>query len=137
MSGTQLPGVTLDKSVARSLALGLAGVRIGLGLAAYVRPALVASPWIGSKQAKKKGAQLLGRALGSRDVALGLGALLAARHDGPIRGWIEAGLLADSGDAVATLVAWKNLPTRSRWGILAVTVGAVALAAATAPFVDD
>lgn len=53
------------------------------------------------------------RMLGLRDVALGLGGLLAARHDGAVRGWAEAGVLADAGDAVAVaagsaVVGWRR-----------------------------
>lgn len=42
------------------------------------------------------------RMTGARDVALGLGALFAARRDSPaVRGWLEAGALADGFDVYA------------------------------------
>ncbi|MCU1489608.1 MAG: hypothetical protein JWM85_1013 [Acidimicrobiaceae bacterium] len=99
-------------------------------------PGWVAAPWIGREAAATPGARLLGRALGGRDLALGLGALLAAQHDAPLRGWVEAGLLSDTGDTLATLLAFKKLPRFTRWLILATTLGAVAAAALCAPFLD-
>ncbi len=61
----------------------------------------------------------LSRAMGGRDLALGLGAVLAMMHDAPARGWIEAGALADAADVLATVLAWRELP---RWGRLAIVV---------------
>jgi hypothetical protein len=59
------------------------------------------------------------------------------RNDGPVRGWIEAGGLADTGDVVATLVAFRHLPKVTRWGVLALTLGAVGAAYVIAPSVDQ
>jgi hypothetical protein len=61
----------------------------------------------------------LGRAIGVRDLALGLGALLALNRDAPARGWFEAAVVSDAVDAVATLLAFRNLPRVSRWLIVA------------------
>lgn len=61
----------------------------------------------------------LGRAIGARDLALGLGALLALRRDVPARGWLEAAVISDAVDAVATLLAFRRLPRLRRWLILA------------------
>jgi hypothetical protein len=63
--------------------------------------------------------------MGARDLALGLGAILAMRHDAPVRGWVEAGGLADAGDLAATLLAWRSLPRASRWGVAVLTAGGV------------
>jgi hypothetical protein len=69
----------------------------------------------------------LGRAIGARDLALGLGALLALRRDVPARGWFEAAVVSDAVDAVATLLAFRHLPRVTRWLILgAATTGASA-----------
>ena len=96
----------------------LAGVRAGLGVAALAAPTVVARPWVG-RDARLGTVRVLGRALGARDLALGLGALLALRRDRPTRGWIEAGGLADMGDLVATLVGFRSLPRYGRWLVLA------------------
>lgn len=42
--------------------------------------------------------------LGGREIALGLGGLLATRHGGAVRGWAEASVLADGVDAVALTI---------------------------------
>ena len=53
--------------------------------------------------------RLVARSVGARDMALGIGLLLALRHDAPLRGGLEAGTLADAGDAVGTALAWRHL----------------------------
>jgi hypothetical protein len=80
--------------------------------------------------------RLLARALGARDVALGVGVLLALRHDAPARGWVEAGGLADAGDVLVTLAALKELPRRGRWAVLAAASAGVLAAVLTSPGVD-
>jgi hypothetical protein len=69
-------------------------------------------------------------------VALGVGVLLALRHDGPARGWVEAGGLADAGDVLVTLAALKELPSRGRWVVLAAASAGVLAAVLTSPGVD-
>jgi len=44
--------------------------------------------------------------------------------------------MADTVDALATVLALRSLPRRSRWGILAVTVGAALVSARTAAALD-
>ena len=127
--------MTVDRDTARRWAEWLGWARVGLGAVAFVAPTVPGRPWVGA-DADSAGARVLARALGGRDMALGIGAVLALRHDGPVRGWVEGGALADAGDAVATVLAWRSLPRVSRWGILAVTVGAVAAARVLAPAVD-
>src|SRR5580765_6643234 len=99
--------------------------RVALGVTALVAPQLPARPWVG-QDADRPSVRLLARALGARDVALGLGGLLAMRHDAPVRGWIEGGAFADAGDFVATLLHFRSLPRLPRWGLLAITAGSVA-----------
>lgn len=126
----------LNRDVARRAAIGLALLRAAIGAVAVVVPARALGPWVGKRVASKEGGELLGRSLGARDLALGAGALLSVRHDTPVRGWVEAGALADLGDLVATTIAFKELPSRTRWGVLALTVGAVVAGAVLAPCVD-
>jgi len=124
------------RPLARRLALSLAGIRAVLGVSALVAPTLVGRPWIG-EDASQSGTRLFGRALGGRDLALGLGALLAARHEVPIRGWVEAGALSDACDTGATLLAFGHLPHRTRLLVLATCLGAALAGAALAPLLDD
>src|SRR6186997_15693 len=57
----------------------LAASRIALGVAALVSPRLAATPWVGWSSTHPAG-EVLGRAAGARDIALGAGALLGARQ---------------------------------------------------------
>ena len=108
---------------ARRLALALAAGRVGLGGVAMVAPRVVAQPWIGERGNDPLTA-VLARALGGRDLALGLGVLIASRRGQPLRGWVEAGALADAVDAAVTLAAFGRLPNRGRLLVLAAAGGA-------------
>jgi hypothetical protein len=120
----------------RRLAQVIAAGRVGIGATALVAPALVARPWIGAP-AEGPAPRLLARAMGGRDLALGIGALRALRRsDQEARPWVALGGMADSVDALATAVAFTSLPGRSRWGILALTVGAAVVSARVAAWLD-
>ena len=58
-------------------AVTVAAGRVALGLTALAWPAVPARPWVGAS-ADDLAARVFGRALGARDLALGLGALAAA-----------------------------------------------------------
>jgi hypothetical protein len=107
----------------------LAWTRVALGVVAFGAPTLPSRPWIGT-DAGRASTKTLARALGARDVALGLGTLLARRHGTPVRGWLEASALADAGDVAATLIGWGSRPRLGRLAVLtAATAGAVACSA--------
>ncbi len=126
----------MDREVARRLAASVAWGRIGLGATAVLSPAIPLRPWVGREVAWRPRAKLLARALGARDIALGLGVVLALRKEAPVRGWVEGGVLADAGDLVATLLAFGTLPKWGRWLVLASAAGAVAASGLAAPAVD-
>lgn len=113
----------------RALGTGIALGRVALGLAAIARPELPARPWVGAGPAATPAVQVFGRALGGRDVALGLAALAGRGRPGARRLTVGLGALADGVDMAATLLAWKDLPRGGRLMILAVTVGATGLGA--------
>jgi hypothetical protein len=100
---------------ARNVAIG----RIIAGSLYLAFPRVLVRPWTGTHDRR---IDPLGRAIGARDLAIGLGALFALGRDVPARGWFEAALLADAADAAATLLAFKHLPRRRRWLILAAAV---------------
>jgi hypothetical protein len=76
--------------------------------------------WIG-KQARLPGAQLLTRAVGARDLALGLGGLQAlTRNDGSARPWLAAAAVCDAVDFGATWTANRGIPRPARSGVLAI-----------------
>lgn len=120
---------------ARAAARLLAWGRVGLGITAIVAPALPARPWVGD-EADRPAVRLLCRSLGARDLAVGLGGVLAFRHRTPVRGWVEAGGLCDVGDLAGTLVHFRSLPRLGRLAIVAVTAGAIVVSRVTAPLVD-
>ncbi len=127
--------MSLARQPARTLATATAVARGLIGVTAWVAPPAVLRPWIGSS-ASRPDVGLLARAMGGRDLALGVGALLALRHDAPVRGWLEAGALADAGDLLATGLAFRHLPRRGRWLVLSAAAGGVALTRLAAPSVD-
>lgn len=120
----------------RDLGLLIGASRALLGIVALVAPRRVARPWIG-EEADGPGSTLLARALGGRDLALGLGPLLAARRQASIRGWVEAAALADLVDVSVTLGAFPHLPRRGRWAVLAAAGSATAAGALAAALLES
>jgi len=116
----------MENSVERTLARTIASGRVAIGAVAVAAPTLMARPWIGDVSAGT-GARLLARTMGGRDLALGIGALRALGvSDREARPWLALGGAADAIDALATALAFRSLPRRSRWGILALA-GAAAI----------
>jgi len=127
----------VDTSRHRQLAYLVAWGRVGIGLTAALAPSVMARPWIGDA-ADSAGARLLARTMGGRDLALGIGTLRGlAQSDRDARPWVALGGLADGVDAVATAMAFRSLPRRSRWGIAALTIGAAAVSARAASALDS
>lgn len=105
--------------------------RFILGVAFIAEPKLMERAWIG-KQARLPGAQLLSRAVGARDLALGLGGLQAlTRNDGSARPWLAAAAVCDTVDFGATWTADRGIPRQARSGVLAIA-GAFSLLSAIA-----
>ena len=120
------------RSVARISAAG----RVAIGAALLVVPQLVTRGWTGEVGATP-GGKLLGRTLGIRDLALGLGVIGALdRGDPAARDWIRASALSDTADAVATVLAYPHLPRRSRFGVLAIAAGAAVAGFVAAEHLD-
>jgi hypothetical protein len=126
----------MDRDKARQIAEAIALGRIGIGIIALVAPTVPLRPWVGRDFAWQPRAKLLARSLGARDLALGVGVMLALRHKSPVRGWVEGAALADAGDTLATLLAFGKLPKSGRWLVLASAAGAAAAARLAAPMVD-
>ena len=73
-------------------ATAVAAGRVAIGLTALARPSLPSRPWVGATPDDLT-ARVFGRALGARDLALGLGALAALRNrttGRPAPGWRRA-----------------------------------------------
>ncbi|MBA2272620.1 MAG: hypothetical protein H0W21_01775 [Actinobacteria bacterium] len=93
----------------RELATLLGWTRIGVGAAFVMAPAKTSKLWMG-ENVDSVFTRMAGRTLGARDLALGVGLLTAIRRDSPARGWLEAGVLADSVDTFSATVGLRRLP---------------------------
>jgi peptide-methionine (R)-S-oxide reductase len=108
---------------ATTLAVLGARARIAIGAAAFVAPG-TAARLMGGDSGGDGLAPMFARMVGARDVALGLGTVVAVDRRGPVRGWLEGAALADAGDVVATLLARRRLTPAAFAGTLAVAAGA-------------
>jgi hypothetical protein len=114
-------------------ALTVAAGRVALGLTALAWPVVPARPWVGATTDDLT-AQVFGRALGGRDLALGLGALTTlwpGTAPGSAAAWMAAGALSDALDVAASLASWQELPRITRW-LVAASAGGAALTGAAA-----
>ena len=105
--------------------------RLVFGVAFIAEPRLMERAWIG-KQARLPGALLLARAVGARDLVIGLGGLQGlTRSEGSARPWLAAGAVCDAVDFAATWTAGRGIPRQARTGVLAIA-GVSALLSAIA-----
>jgi hypothetical protein len=116
-------------------AMAVAAGRVALGLTALAWPVVPARPWVGAAS-DDLAVEVFGRALGARDLALGLGALAALqRPAGDPRsasGWVAAGALSDALDVAASVRSWPQLPRNGRWLVAASAGGAALIGVAAA-----
>lgn len=102
-------------------------LRVGLGTTALVAPRAALRPWVG--RVPDPAGDVLGRALGGRDIALGAGTVVSAAAGHAAVPWILAGGGSDAADAVLTLASRARLPRGGRDLVVAASAGS-ALAAA-------
>src|SRR5918992_327962 len=106
--------------------------RLLFGVAFIAEPKLMEDGWIG-KQARLPGARVLTRAVGARDLTLGLGGLQAlTRDDGSARPWLAAAAVCDVVDFGATWKAGRAIPRQARTGVLAIAGVSAVLSAIAA-----
>jgi hypothetical protein len=111
------------QTVVRTIAAG----RVVVGGALLASPQL-AEAWAG-KDVRRPGGQLLTRALGARDAALGAGTLASAGDPAQLRRWLVMSGVVDAADFAATL-AGPRAPARTAILATAVAASAACLAAA-------
>ena len=109
------------KAAASAIAVG----RIGLGLGFTLMPKLALKAWPGRGAGDDPTARFLARSTGGRDLAIGVGTLIAIQRDAPVRGWLEAGMVADAVDAVAILLAFRSVPKVKALFALVSAVGSI------------
>ncbi len=120
----------------RELALWHARGRQLVGAVFVLAPGLAGRGWIGS-DAGRRPVKVLARAFGARDLAIGLGLVIALDRGAPVRGWIESGVLSDALDTAASLLAGRSIPPAIRWPCVALGASSAALGAWLAPQFDE
>jgi hypothetical protein len=110
---------------ARDLAVGLAGGRIAIGVVSLLAPGLVGRAMMGPKGDSGL-TRLFLRAVGARDLALGIGVLAALDRNASVHGWLRASTVVDGLDAAGSLLARHHLrPTVFPAAAGAATAGAL------------
>jgi hypothetical protein len=113
----------------------LSFARVGVGLFVGLMPRRAIHLWLG--EAATPGLRHAARSVAGRDIALGLGTLVARDNDGDIARWLEAQAMSDATDALATAAAFKHMPRGRRWLLLAMPIGATILGLSLAADFDD
>lgn len=88
-------------------------LRVGIGSLLFVAPRASARVWTGERGLSVTGV-VATRGLAARDVAIGLGGLIALKRQGAVRAWVEAGAVADAGDALSCLLAGQRMSVGRR-----------------------
>jgi len=100
-----------------TLAMTLARGRTAIGAFAVVTPGLATRKFFGRATAEGVEPQLT-RMVGGRDLALGLGTVIALDKGTPVRGWLEASAFADAADCVSALLGRKQMSQTAFVGTL-------------------
>jgi hypothetical protein len=114
----------------------LGAIRVGVGAAMFLAPNKVAKSWTGDDSVSLPSTLAL-RGMAVRDMAIGIGLVKAVELGTSTRGWLEAGALSDAGDALATLMSWRELGGARRLFWLAVEAGSAVLGMQLAEALDD
>src|SRR3954447_14832490 len=93
---------------AKQKALVFGAIRVCVGAGLVAAPGFAGRVWVGP-DADGPGAKVFARAIGARDLLLGARTITAVRGEREAKHWIASGWAADAADALATLVAWRNL----------------------------
>jgi hypothetical protein len=121
---------------ARGLAASLARARIAIGVVSLLAPGFVGRTMTG-RDGSGGGTRLFARMVGARDLALGLGVLVALERGAPVRGWLEASAVVDGIDAAAVLLARNHIRTAVFPGALGMAVAGALLSAWLARQLDQ
>jgi hypothetical protein len=105
-----------SRATTRQLALGLAGVRMGIGAALMVAPTFAGALWVGPG-VDGHGSSVLARALGARDLFLGYRTLRSVLDGDEVGGWLQLGAMADAADTTAALLAYRGITGHRRFSM--------------------
>jgi len=112
----------------RDLAKFTAICRLAIGAGFVTYPPLTMRTWIGA-DARRPGAVLLARALGARDLVIGVGTLANLNDQRARTAWLTGALAADSTDLALTLAGRGSLPRAGRTLVSMIAAGGVVLGA--------
>ncbi|MEO8323093.1 MAG: hypothetical protein ABI571_03025 [Actinomycetota bacterium] len=121
---------------AADLARMLSAGRIAIGVALLVAPGRIMRAWTGDESASP-GMKHAARSMGARDVALGVGTLVALDRSRSVSRWLEAQAFSDGADCLGTLIAFKHMPRFKRWAYLILEGGAAFLGLQLAAALED
>ncbi len=107
----------------RDAATALARGRIAIGAAALAAPGM-AGRFMFGPDGSRPATRMLARMTGGRDLVLGLGVVIALDRGAPVRGWLEAGAVADTVDLVACVLARDEMPRSAYINTMALAGGA-------------
>ena len=107
----------------KDAATAIARGRIAIGAAALAAPGPGGRLMFG-RDGSGPGIKTLIRMLGGRDLVLGLGVVIALDRGAPVRGWLEAGAVADTVALVACVLARDEMPRSAYLNTLALAGGA-------------
>jgi hypothetical protein len=121
-----------DRDLARMLFVG----RVAIGSACFLFPRRAVRVWTGEERDPGNAAMAM-RALGARDVAIGMGGLRALEEGESVSRWLEAGALADAADTVGGLAIFRRLGKLRRLVFVATAAGATYLGFRLAASLDE
>lgn len=119
----------------RQLIRFLAAGRVAIGGALVAAPRKAGGNWIGDAAASRD-VMVFTRALGIRDLVLGVGTLQAMGAGDPVRPWVVLGAACDAVDAAATLLAVRRIGLRRALPAIAIAGTAAAIWISSAERVD-
>ncbi len=105
----------------RQAACCYAATRVGLGVALLMAPRVMQG-WVGPA-ARRPEAKVLTRVAGARDLALGLGTLLALGEGTPVRRWLQVAAAVDAADTLVSLAAVRHITARRSLPAAALATG--------------
>jgi len=119
------------RQLVRTLSYG----RIAVGGSLVALPGRAGAGWIGDA-ATDPAVKVFTRALGIRDLVVGLGTAKALDAGEPARSWVVLGAACDAVDFAATLLAIRHIGLRRALPVLAVAGAAAAVGLTAADHVD-
>ncbi len=125
----------MNLSRARAATVGVMGLRIAYGAGLIVVPARMGRRWLGAAS-ESAPTQVPLQGLGTREIVLHAGAIVAALRDRPLRPWLAGSIAGDLTDITATVLRRGQLPSGSASATAAVGGGSAVLSALLCAAVD-